>query len=153
MLWGVTASDKSGHRISISALYGISAVDIVTEEANGLQWWKTRQHAAQHDESSSPGQITDPVLNIVMYYSIYCTYFANIFAKTNLSAKPFFLFIRSPGGLDSWENDKKSRETATLRKQNIKIGKLTKENYHWKIHFLHYNTFCIMCILVYMWYI
>ena len=41
---------------------------IVTEEANGLQWWKTREHAAQRDESSSPDQITDPVLNIVMYH-------------------------------------------------------------------------------------
>ena len=29
---------------------------------------KTRQHAAQRDESSSPDQIPDPVLNIVMYY-------------------------------------------------------------------------------------
>ena len=41
---------------------------IVTEEANGLQRLKTRQPAAQRDESSSPDQIPDPVLNIVMYY-------------------------------------------------------------------------------------
>ena len=69
MVWDVTASDKSGNRIPISALLCMAfQLWIVTEEANGLPWWKTRQLAAQCDELSSPDQIPDPVLNIVMYY-------------------------------------------------------------------------------------
>ena len=41
-------------------------MDTSHREANGLQWLKTRQHAAQRGESSSPDQIPEPVLNIVI---------------------------------------------------------------------------------------
>ena len=44
------------------------------------------------------------------------TFFANIFAKTNFSAKPFRLFIRDPDRFIKEKNTKKYRDTASLSK-------------------------------------
>ena len=69
MVWGITltAFDDTGRRDSRSAPRHICC-RWSPEEASVLQWWiKAWYHAVRSDSSSSPCQIPDPVLNIVMY--------------------------------------------------------------------------------------
>ena len=80
---------------------------IVTEEAKGLQWWKTRQHAAQPDESLSPDKIPNPVLNIVRI-CMYCTYIYD-YADTDKTAQTlaenfegFSQFLKEQSGKTSY---------------------------------------------------